>query len=263
VQLLRPDFSNLLSKQQEGEIFTLIGKLIQTLSSPEIAIDDRHTPRLYARFLAGLLTKHRRDGATVGRQHPPPPPQNRLSGSSQAENSSLNPSKPAGSRSQSQGPGSSSQSQQQPAREGGYTQVLPVYSEPDAPQVYQQHAEVSQAYSSPNTCPMELYTSDDLGLFNNISEEDMLATMRALENPAWWQNMMMPGCVRSVYLCLAVSLIWATNLPDLYRFVWPDPQSSMKHIDGYNRPGFYNPNANVMGMHNAFGGFLAPEVALR
>ncbi|KAG6843914.1 hypothetical protein H0H87_011724, partial [Tephrocybe sp. NHM501043] len=78
-QLLKPEFSNLLSKDQETEIFDLIGRLIQTLSSPEIAIDDRHTPKLYARFLAGLLSKHRRDGATVGRLHPHPPPSNNSS----------------------------------------------------------------------------------------------------------------------------------------------------------------------------------------
>lgn len=28
---------------------------------------------------------------------------------------------------------------------------------------------------------------------NGMSDEEMLATMHALKNPAWWQNMMMPG----------------------------------------------------------------------
>ena len=34
-----------------------------------------------------------------------------------------------------------------------------------------------------------------LSLFGNngMSDEEMLATMQALKNPAWWQNMMMPG----------------------------------------------------------------------
>jgi len=30
-----------------------------------------------------------------------------------------------------------------------------------------------------------------------FSEEEMLATMQAIKNPAWWQNMMMPGSVFS------------------------------------------------------------------
>jgi hypothetical protein len=55
-----------MSKEEETQVYDLIGRLIQTLSSPEIAIDDRHTPKLYARFLAGLLSRHRRDGATLG-----------------------------------------------------------------------------------------------------------------------------------------------------------------------------------------------------
>ena len=69
-----------MTKDQENDVFDLIGRLIQTLSSPKIAIDDRHTPKLYARFLAGLLSRHRRDGATVGRSQPVPPSQNPLAG---------------------------------------------------------------------------------------------------------------------------------------------------------------------------------------
>jgi len=35
----------------------------------------------------------------------------------------------------------------------------------------------------------------DISPFGNggMSDEEMLATMQALKNPAWWQNMMMPG----------------------------------------------------------------------
>lgn len=64
-----------MTKGQENDIFDLIGRLIQTLSSSKISIDDRHTPKLYARFLAGLLSRHRRDGVTMGRLQPVPPPQ--------------------------------------------------------------------------------------------------------------------------------------------------------------------------------------------
>jgi hypothetical protein len=69
-----------LTKGQENNIFDLIGRLIQTLSSPKIAIDDRHTPKLYARFLAGLLSGHRRDGAAVGRSQAVPPPESPVFG---------------------------------------------------------------------------------------------------------------------------------------------------------------------------------------
>jgi hypothetical protein len=40
--------------------------LINTIGSPQVAIDERHTPKLYSRFLASLLAKHKRDGAASG-----------------------------------------------------------------------------------------------------------------------------------------------------------------------------------------------------
>ena len=198
LQLLRPDFSTLLSKQQENEIFTLIGKLIQTLSSPEIAIDDRHTPRLYARFLAGLLTRHRREGTNTSRQQhppPPPPPQNQHPAPSKGDYSSSNTSSTTFSQQQPQGGGMPSQ---QP-HDGGYTQAL--YSESEKPETAIYQAPADLPYSSPSTRPIEFYTSGDFGPVNNLSDEDMLATMYALKNPAWWQNMMMPGYVGC---CLAL-----------------------------------------------------------
>ncbi|OBZ66312.1 hypothetical protein A0H81_13834 [Grifola frondosa] len=60
-------------------IFDLIGRLIEKSSSAEIAIDDRHGPKLHARFLTVLLAKHRGDVAAAGHlqtQHPPPQSQN-------------------------------------------------------------------------------------------------------------------------------------------------------------------------------------------
>ena len=32
-----------------------------------------------------------------------------------------------------------------------------------------------------------------LGLSAGVPDEDMLATMQALKNPAWWEGMLMPG----------------------------------------------------------------------
>jgi hypothetical protein len=74
-----------MPKEEESQVYYLIGRLIRTLSSPEIAIDDHHTSKLYAHFLAGLLSRHRRDGATVGRLHPQPPVQQSVSGSSSSD----------------------------------------------------------------------------------------------------------------------------------------------------------------------------------
>ncbi|KAG2124252.1 hypothetical protein BD769DRAFT_1776582 [Suillus cothurnatus] len=64
LKLLRPEFAQLLTRQMEDGIFELIGRLITTLQ--DVAIDERHTPRLYARFLSSLLTRHRKGGGSVG-----------------------------------------------------------------------------------------------------------------------------------------------------------------------------------------------------
>jgi hypothetical protein len=63
--ILRPGISSVLSKQK-AEIYDWIGRLIQTFSSPVLAIDDRYTSILYARFFAGLLSCHWREGGASG-----------------------------------------------------------------------------------------------------------------------------------------------------------------------------------------------------
>ncbi|KAF8966133.1 fungal-specific transcription factor domain-containing protein [Flammula alnicola] len=177
LKLLRPEFSSFLVKVQENEIFDLIGRLIQTLSSPKIAIDDRHTPKLYARFLAGLLSRHRRDGATLGRLQTNPPPQNQIIGSSTQTNastlSSAGMSRPASSvqsSDQTFGPGT-----------GIMNQVLetPIY--------------MPEATFAAGTGQISFGTDYEMTYGGGFSDEEMLATMQALKNPAWWQTMMMPG----------------------------------------------------------------------
>lgn len=177
-KILKPEFSNLLSKEQETEAFDLIGRLIQTLSSPEIAIDDRHTPKLYARFLAGLLSRHRRDGATVGRLHPHPPP------------SSNTPSRDVAHASSA-----STFSVRSPQDDGSSTQVSSLKSsfqqdrKMDTTPIYQPEATFSAA-----TGPIHFGSNVGIASFGSgMSDEEMLAAMQTLENPAWWENMMMPG----------------------------------------------------------------------
>lgn len=73
LKLCRLEFSSMISEKQRTDIFNLIGRLIQTLSSPDIALDNKHNPRLHARFLAGLLERQRKESSrtTVVRQPPP------------------------------------------------------------------------------------------------------------------------------------------------------------------------------------------------
>lgn len=55
VKLLQPKYAQHLSRERRVEIRDLVQRVIDLLSSPEVAIDDRHGPKLYARFLQGLL----------------------------------------------------------------------------------------------------------------------------------------------------------------------------------------------------------------
>lgn len=55
VKLLQPKFAAYLTTERRVEIRSLVQKVIDLLSSPEIAIDDRHGPKLYSKFLKGLL----------------------------------------------------------------------------------------------------------------------------------------------------------------------------------------------------------------
>ncbi|KAH6918647.1 hypothetical protein BKA70DRAFT_1366816 [Coprinopsis sp. MPI-PUGE-AT-0042] len=55
VNLLRPRLSWLLGPMQRQEIFAATSRLIEVLGSPLVALDAKHTPALYARFLSSSL----------------------------------------------------------------------------------------------------------------------------------------------------------------------------------------------------------------
>ncbi|KAF9483717.1 hypothetical protein BDN70DRAFT_799393 [Pholiota conissans] len=172
LKLLRPEFSSFLIKEQENEIFDLIGRLIQTLS--RIAIDDRHTPKLYARFLAGLLSRHRRDGATVGRLQTNPPPSNLLASDA--------PQPPSTMISvMSVGPGAA-------PTETTFGSNPLVNNMLETP-IYRPEATFA-ASTGQISFGSDFEMSYGGGQF---SDEEMLATMQAIKNPAWWDTMMMPG----------------------------------------------------------------------
>jgi hypothetical protein len=58
LKLLRQKFVHLLSEDKRATIIPLVERLIRVLSDPSVAVEEFHTPKIYARFLAGLLHKH-------------------------------------------------------------------------------------------------------------------------------------------------------------------------------------------------------------
>jgi hypothetical protein len=55
VKLLQPKFAAYIDATKRAAIRSRVQSVIDFFSSPEIAIDNRHGPKLYARFLKGLL----------------------------------------------------------------------------------------------------------------------------------------------------------------------------------------------------------------
>jgi hypothetical protein len=174
-----------VSQQQETDILELIGRIIQALSSPDIAIDDRHTPKVYARFLAGLLARHRREGVASFALQINPPPGAPLPGPSPPA-----PAYDAVPPAQATAPSA----QAPPTQYGGY--------------VGQQHAAFAQhgmaaqgangVFAGANgAAPApEIYTypSSDIQVDSSF-EDNPLASMQALRNPDFWDQMMLPGYV--------------------------------------------------------------------
>ncbi|KAG7452580.1 uncharacterized protein BT62DRAFT_977217 [Guyanagaster necrorhizus] len=58
VNLLRAKFLPLLSQEVQEEIIYSVNKLIRVLASDKVALDGRHTPALYSRFLANLMARN-------------------------------------------------------------------------------------------------------------------------------------------------------------------------------------------------------------
>ena len=57
IKLLQPRYSQYLDHSQRQQIRDRVQQVIDLLGSPEVAIDDHHSPKLYSRFLQGLLDK--------------------------------------------------------------------------------------------------------------------------------------------------------------------------------------------------------------
>jgi len=180
---LSPECQRFITKNLEAEIYHIIERLINTIGSPQIAIDDRHTPKLYSRFLANLLAKHKRDGATRRGVH----------------------------RQESSTP----QPQQQPTplpsarTSSASTHNSPQFKTMDCDVTVKNEsmdldAVAANAYQRELASPPEFtsgvqerhdadlmdFTFDPITAPGN---EDMLAAMQAIQNPTWWRTMMMPG----------------------------------------------------------------------
>ena len=58
-QLLQPKYASYISPEQRVEIVRIVERAVEFHGSPDIGVDDRHGPRLYSRFIGGLLERVR------------------------------------------------------------------------------------------------------------------------------------------------------------------------------------------------------------
>jgi len=58
LNLLRPKLLPLIDENTQKEIIVTVKRLIDVLGSKDVALDGRHTPALYSRFLINLLRKY-------------------------------------------------------------------------------------------------------------------------------------------------------------------------------------------------------------
>ncbi len=209
LQLLRPEFSGFVPRERQQEIFDLISRLIDKLGSPDVAIDERHTPALHSRFLHGLLRKHRRDLAVSSRPSDPhqPPSQsqpqasNRGSGPSSANsNTSVFQQAQASSSSFGSlggtGAGGASYDSIAGSSPAAFSDSsLPLGGvSPSSPAF-----DTEPAYTAVNghvNGHVNGYSHEAVGMYQfGTQQEESWGALLALQNPNYWKDMMMPGSV--------------------------------------------------------------------
>jgi hypothetical protein len=188
---MRPEFATLMPKNEEEELVLLMQRLVRTLGSDSIAIDDRHAPKLWARFLGDLIAKRR--NTPVATALPAPAP---VAGPSQGAAPPLPTPPIQGYASDNMG-GSSAYATRVytgwPAASG----LPPAPAGPSAarPEPAQPHGfNLGPGYYQPSS-------------LMQVDEGTTLAAMDALSADAFWKDMMLPG-----YVIFVWRLVYFTNM---------------------------------------------------
>lgn len=255
LKLLRPDFSRIVNRTHKEQVLTLVRKLIRMLGSQEVAVDDKHTPKLYSRFLAGLVSRHstsrksvsmaKNAGTAIGNQNGtsqvpmrggpimqqpgpmpavrnyPPTEQNEHNFDVYGNLVSAPPMMPQPTH---DAPYPSMyddrlhhlHQEQQGTQQPNHSQphsISPGYYPPsgNVPGSGHDHQYISGMNAGNGGVGMEtvIQPSSQSGEYNQviehydddlggtfplpISENDQLASMQAINNQGWWENVMMPG----------------------------------------------------------------------
>ncbi|KAI9445815.1 hypothetical protein F5148DRAFT_1153666 [Russula earlei] len=253
LKLLCTECSRFITPGLETEVYQVIERLIATIGSPQIATDERHTPNLYSRFLASLLAKHKRDGTAQGRmpQQGPPPQQMQTGSSTPRYQQPPQPPQPQPPQQQQQRP--QEQLALPPQNTTSSSLSSGVSGNAGTPDLHQSVLQNSGATALPNFMnavstegrgnyvleqppdfmfgvagqPGELmdFTFDTITTPGN---DDVLATMQAIQNPTWWQNMMMPGSADACLYIISTRFGLTVNTRG---FFWPVEEVVQDHTN--------------------------------
>ena len=191
-----------ISRGLEDEIYQLIERLVNTIGSPQIAVDERHAPMLYSRFLARLLSKHKRDGAEHGRMRQQGPPTQQP----QASSSATVQQQWRRLQTAQQTPPPHSGASPSPFATGGNSTTLPDIL----------HSATFNG--EPTVTQTRFKDAANNFTFDPVLIDDLLEPMEAIEDPLWMQTMMLPGCVLRFTFSSSSSY---NHLCAFCRFSWP------------------------------------------
>lgn len=190
-KLLQPKYTPVFTQEQRQESYNLIQRVIDALGSPEVAIDDKHGPKLYSRLLTGLLATVKLDASHPGRR---PPSRTRKPSSKNSSSFTSNTTSP-------------SRSSLSPIVPNVHLNVNQV-----------QQIQMEEGHGSPGDVSSGSSPSSMKGL--NVQEffapplpfdGELLHSMQDLTNSTEWEGMVLPGahCLLriDVFLILIV-LIW-------------------------------------------------------
>lgn len=199
LKVLRPPFASTLEHEQQSRILALVNRVIKTLASPEVAVDDHHTPKLYSRFLDGLLKRNQEaavNAAAMIRAPAEPtvpaplPTIDTVLARATAPSAEKRPMSPT---IQVQAP----DEELPTARPTSLMEAVQT-TQPHLLGGEPMYRDDAYAYSTTASSTIDAQTRDTATQYSNEDvlmqgDENWIATMGALDNPAFWTNGMLPG----------------------------------------------------------------------
>jgi hypothetical protein len=197
---MHPKYAVYISQEQRQGIRDKIQRIVDLLGSPDVAIDDRHAPKLYSHFLENLLaTPLARVDAS---------PAHRRTGS-----------KRNGIKQRTSSPAASPGAEYSSYFEVPQTRSAPTshWPSPTAPRASLSPPPVATSFGKLPASPASAYldpqslvlNQDNPNFFNPplAFDDELMQTMQSAVDQSFWQGVM-PGALRFVVMSSLPTYIW-------------------------------------------------------